>query len=140
MLESITMKKAIFFLSIILIANVIGTFYSWYIKWWWFDIASHLLGGFFVAMMFSEYLKDNLPENKRLQNIVILTGTTVFIGVIWEFSEYIANQTLIDFFYRQFHIRAYFMGDLDDTVKDLRNDALGGLISSVLSLKIKKLR
>ncbi len=132
------MKKAIIFLSIILTANIVSLFYSWYIKWWWFDISSHLLGGFFVAMLFREYLKDHLLKNKALQNTLILVGATVFIGVMWEFSEYIANQTLIDLVYRKFQIHAYFMGDLDDTVKDLVNDTLGGLTSSLIFLKSLK--
>ena len=104
-------------------------------KWWWFDVISHLMGGFFVAMLFRYYLEDHFLENKPIQNLLVLVGATIFIGVVWEFVEYIANQTLIEPFYRWFGIRAYFMGDLNDTIKDLLNDTMGGLASSLIFLK-----
>lgn len=88
-----------------------------------------------MAMLFRYYLEDHFRDNKPIQNLLILVGATVFIGVVWEFVEYIANQTLIEPFYRWFQIRAYFMGDLNDTVKDLLNDTMGGLISSLIFLK-----
>ncbi len=87
-----------------------------------------------MAMLFSDYLKDNFKENKPLQTMLIIVGTTIFIGVVWEFSEYIENQTLIEPFWRWFHVHAYFMGDLQDTIKDLMNDILGALTYSVLHL------
>lgn len=73
------------------------------------------------------YLKDHFLPNSLIKNTLILAGATVFIGVIWEFAEYIANQTLIEPFYNWFGIRAYFMGDLNDTIGDLTLDTLGGL-------------
>ena len=50
-----------------------------------------------------------------------------FIGVVWEFAEYLASQTLIEPIYNSFSIRAYFIGDLDDTINDLLMDILGAL-------------
>ena len=128
------MKKTIFLLSLLLAINIISIFYSLYIKWWWFDIVCHLSGGFLVAMLFSQYLKEHLIQGNKIQTVLIIVGTTVFIGVIWEFMEYIANRTLIDFFYQKFSIRTYFMGDLNDTVKDLLDDTLGALGFSTLHL------
>ncbi len=86
-----------------------------------------------MAMFMAEYLKDRLITKNQstndtsalVKNTLIIVGATVFIGVVWEFSEYIANQTLIEPFYRWFGIRAYFMGDLQDTVNDLLMDILG---------------
>lgn len=81
-----------------------------------------------MAMFMTGYLVDHLRPKEYLRNIIIITGATVFVGVLWEFSEYIANQTLIDPIYRWFEIKAYFMGDLQDTVKDLLMDTLGALV------------
>ncbi|MDP3696752.1 MAG: hypothetical protein Q8R55_01845 [Candidatus Taylorbacteria bacterium] len=137
------MKKPIFLLSIILIANITSLYYDWYIQWWWFDVLSHFAGGFFIAMLMAEYLADRLIiKNQSTQNslsarpstndisalvknIIIVVGATVFIGVVWEFAEFIANQTLIEPVYRWFGVRGYFMGDLQDTVNDLLMDITG---------------
>ena len=72
------------------------------------------------------YLKKQMLEKDFIKNMLVVIGATTLIGVVWEFSEYIANQTLIDPFYRWFGITAYFMGDLEDTVFDLALDILGG--------------
>jgi uncharacterized membrane protein YjdF len=119
-------KKAILFLTILLLSNIPSLYYGIYLDHAWFDTAQHFLGGFFVAMLMAGYLKDHLTEDK-LKNALIVVGATIFIGVIWEFSEYIANQTLVEPFYRWFGIRAYFMGDLQDTIMDLLMDTLGGM-------------
>lgn len=132
------MKKPIIFLTLLLLSNVPSLYYGFYLEFAWFDIAQHLLGGFLISMLFSEYLKDNFRDNKPIQNILILVGSTIFIGVIWEFAEYMANQILIDPFYRWFHIRAYFMGDLNDTVKDLADDIIGAFTFSIIFLRPRK--
>ena len=129
-----TMRRAFFFLVLIFIINIPGLYYGWYLKWEWFDATLHFLGGFFVAMFMAEYLKDRLVPTGKVKNTLIVIGATVFIGVVWEFSEYIANQTLIEPFYRWLEIRAYFMGDLPDTVNDLLMDILGANSFSFLHL------
>jgi len=78
-----------------------------------------------MAMFMAAYLKKYILEKEFLKNMLIVVGATTFVGVVWEFSEYIANQTLIDPLYRWFKIKAYFMGDLEDTVSDLTLDILG---------------
>jgi len=80
-----------------------------------------------VAMFMAAYLKDRLVPKTDTKNILIVVGATLFIGVIWEFAEFIANQVLIEPFYRWFGIRTYFMGDLKDTINDLLMDMLGAL-------------
>lgn len=132
------MKKSITLLTILLLTNIPSLYYGLYLKLAWFDVVQHLLGGFLIAMLFSNYLKNNLLKNTPIQNTLILVGSTIFIGVIWEFSEFIANRILIDPIYRWFHIHAYFMGDLNDTVKDLADDIIGGLTFSLIFLRSGK--
>lgn len=92
-----------------------------------------------MAMFMANYLKDHLIPSNNIKNALIVVGATVFIGVVWEFAEYIANQKLIEPTYRWFGIRAYFMGDLQDTVNDLLMDILGALVLTTLSvLKTRK--
>lgn len=90
-------------------------------------------------MLMYYYLKDHLKERVFLKNTVIIVGAAVFIGVVWEFAEYIANQTLTEPVYRWFGIRTYFMGDLDDTIADLMLDTLGAL-TLVISSNIRTKR
>ena len=80
-----------------------------------------------MAMLLSVYLRGHFVAGEKIKNTLILVGATIFIGVVWEFCEYIANQTLIDFVYQKFGIRAYFMGNLEDTIYDLFLDILGAI-------------
>lgn len=121
------MKLAFFCLVILLLSNIPSIYYGWYLDHLWFDSTQHFLGGFFVALFFGYYLKDHLLPNKKLNNALIIIGATIFIGVVWEFAEYIANQTLVIPTKQYLGINAYFMGDLKDTVADLLLDILGAL-------------
>ncbi len=78
-----------------------------------------------MAMFFSDYLKENLQGNTKIKNILIVVGVTTLIGVLWEFTEYLASMTLIHPIYTHFHVRAYFIGDLEDTLNDLLMDISG---------------
>ena len=122
------MKKVIFLLIAMLVINMVGMYYQWYLNYSWFDLFLHFSCGFLVAILFSIYLKDHLINGSKIKNVLIILGATSFIGVTWEFAEYIANQTLIEPVYKYFQIRAYFMGDLNDTLNDLLMDILGATL------------
>lgn len=131
--NSINMKRVIFFLILILVINLVGMYYQWYLTYSWFSQILHFSSGFFIAALFSIYLRDYLIDGSKIKNALIILGAVSFIGVTWEFAEYIANQTLIDPIYRYFQIHVYFMGDLNDTINDLLMDILGaGLFSFIL--------
>ena len=89
-----------------------------------------------MAMFMADYLKDRLVSGQWIKNMLIVIGATIFIGVVWEFAEFIANQTLVEPFYKWFGIKAYFMGDLTDTINDLLMDILGAITLTIL-VKIK---
>ncbi|MEK7603907.1 MAG: hypothetical protein AAB461_02180 [Patescibacteria group bacterium] len=119
------MRKAIFFLTIIFLTNIAGMYFGFY-DYWWFDVILHFLGGFFMAMLMVRYLAD-IKTQSKLKNYLIIVGAVILIGVIWEFAEYLANQTLTEPLYNNFGIRTYFIGDLNDTLNDLLMDILGAL-------------
>ena len=119
------MKKAFLSLVIIFLVNAVGLYYRWYLDYSWFDQILHFLGGFFVAMLFSVYLKDYLLNGSKLKNALIILGVVSFVGIMWEFAEYTASQTLIEPIYRNFGVKTYFIGDLNDTIDDLLKDVLG---------------
>lgn len=128
------MRQAFFFLVAIFIVNAVGLYYGWYLDHLWFDVALHFLGGFFIAMFFTAYLKEYVSDTAKLKSTLVIVGAAMFIGVTWEFVEYIANQTLVEPFYKYFGVRAYFMGDLSDTVNDLTMDMLGAGLFTWLHL------
>lgn len=117
------MKIAIIFLIIILLTNFVGMYYGFY-NFWWFDTSLHFIGGFFIAMLFGAYFVNTKFSSKKDRWLAIV-GAATFIGVIWEFVEYAASQMLVEPLYNHFDIRAYFIGDLDDTMKDLLMDVVG---------------
>lgn len=129
------MRKTIFFLTIIFFSNLIGIYFGMYTTWW-FDMLHHFLGGFFVAMLMVHYLADAKPSSV-IKKCLIILGATSFIGVVWEFAEYLAAQTLIELLYTNFGFHAYFIGDLDDTINDLLMDILGALTFLLLTDKHK---
>lgn len=126
------MRSAFVFLTIIFIANLVGMYFGAY-NYWWFDMTLHFLGGFFMGMFMWQYLKDSLPKNK-LKTILVVVGAVSFIGIIWEFTEYLASQTLIEPLYNRFGFRTYFIGDLDDTINDLLMDVLGSFAISLIAI------
>ena len=133
------MRFAIICLIIIFGVNFFGFQYDLY-DFWWFDTLLHYLGGFFVALLFFHYLKKHFLPNSKLQNILILVGAVMFIGVVWEFFEYILNQTAREAFHNAFKVRLNFMGDMNDTMIDLLMDMLGGFTVALVSLFLKKRR
>lgn len=133
------MKKAFLFLVIIFFVNVLGLYRGWGLNYSWFDQVLHFSGGFFVAMLFSIYLKNHLPSDAKLKNALVLISVVAFIGVIWEFAEYLAGQILIEPIYKNFDIKTYFIGDIDDTINDLLMDILGAILF-VFSSRTKLIR
>lgn len=126
---NIQMRKSIIFLALIFASNIAGMYFNMY-RTWWFDMAHHFLGGFFVAMLMVHYLEAGElgVRNQGLEIIkkyLIILGAVSFIGIVWEFAEYLAAQTLIEPLYDNFGFKAYFIGDLDDTINDLLMDILG---------------
>ena len=127
-------KLSIVCLALVFLSCVPSLYYDLYLKYPWFDVVQHLSGAFFVAMFMTVYLEENIRGGSRMKNLIVITGATILMGVLWEFSEYIANQTLIDYFYEKFRLRVYFMGDLNDTVKDLVMDVSGAVLFYCLHL------
>lgn len=77
-----------------------------------------------MAMLMARYLAD-VRSPTKLKNYLIIVGAVSFIGVVWEFAEYLAAQTLIEPLYNNFGFRVYFIGDLGDTINDLLMDVVG---------------
>src|SRR3989344_2843824 len=108
------MKRAIFFLTLVLLINFIAGMYYDFYEYWWFDVILHFLGGFFVAMLMVHYLKITELritnyELTAIKGYLIIVGAVSFIGVVWEFAEYLASLTLIESFYNNFGVKTSFI-------------------------------
>ena len=119
------MRTAFIALVTVFTVDAVGLYFGWYLDYFWFDMTLHFLGGLFIAMLMADYLKEYVSTGSKLKNALIVLGVTAFVGVVWEFAEYVANQTLTEPVYKYFKVRVYFIGDLDDTINDLAMDILG---------------
>jgi len=125
------MRLAILFLILVFLVDLLG-FYIGSYRFYFYDIVLHFFGGFFVAMFFYGYLKEYMT-GRKIKKLLIIVGATVFIGVFWEFSEYLATVFLGDYLYNNYGITCC-MGDLNDTVNDLAMDILGAIIYTTITL------
>ena len=124
------MRLAILFLILVFLTDMLGFYIDSY-RIPIYDTVLHFSGGFFVAMFFYHYLREYMGKKEpKIKKWLIITGATVFIGVIWEFSEYIATVLLSDYLYN--HGIICCMGNLNDTVNDLAMDILGAIAFVIL--------
>ena len=121
------MKKTFIILVIIFLINIPLTYYRISDDHYWTDQLMHFSGGFFTAMFFYYYLAGHLRAGTWFKNMVILVGTAALIGALWEFAEYLADQTIRDVIWRNFAYQVRFGGDLKDTLSDLFFDVFGAV-------------
>ncbi len=138
------MRLAILFLILIFLLNIffMVSNIEYAFKTLNVDPLLHFSGGIFIAMFFTAYLKNmsiGNPGSPKLKRILILISVTVFIGVVWEFSEYLATGFLGNYLYQKYRIICC-MGGLDDTISDLLMDTLGAatfVLATLIPLKSK---
>lgn len=95
----------------------------------WFDIALHFLGGLGVYLIIQPYFSKSLIPVSHLPQAIFLIGTTILVGVLWEFAEYFGTQLL-----RYQGSNLQLSGDLPDTITDLVLDLLGGMVGATSHL------
>ena len=128
------MRLAILFLILVFLIDMLGLYIGSY-RLSFYDVALHFSGGFFVAMFFTHYFKNLNPGNPgtpKLKKMFIIISAVIFVGVIWEISEYIATELFSNYLYEKYRI-VCCIGNLDDTISDLGIDILGAIIFSLLA-------
>lgn len=127
------LKISLFLLSTILIVHVVGSLLAWYDVIWWLDIVMHFAGGAWVALtslyFYISIWKIFPPQTKFLPVLVVTLASVALIGVLWEFYEY-----LMDVYKFKLHPLNFAPNPqaLPDTLVDLVNDLLGGLLVVIL--------
>jgi hypothetical protein len=123
------MNKKIIFISavLILVETVIhfyGVFFFGYINFWWLDILTHFIGGFWLSLTaiwffwFSGYL--NLKKSPTFLK-VLLSGifAILVVAFLWESFELAVG------------INYFPEGYMVDTMFDVVMGTLGGILSSI---------
>ena len=120
-------KTALFSLILLYVLSWTGSFLGLFDSITWIDIPFHFLGGFLIGLFAIDMFKDALVGSPGiLRDAVILVGIALLVGFLWEMYEYI-----LDIFFRDFFLSRGIkccIGDLFDTLKDLFDDSLGGLV------------
>jgi len=125
--EKINMVSPKFILGLlifILVFHIIASINSWYWTYAWLDMPMHFLGGFWVAMVFFNFINPKLQitDYKLLITLILVLGFVILIGVLWEFFEF-----LCDVFISSKGYLEVAQQGIADTISDLFFDLLGGL-------------
>jgi uncharacterized BrkB/YihY/UPF0761 family membrane protein len=91
------MRERIFFAGFLLILciailHIAGTENNLYIKFWWYDVLLHYLGGMWIALatywiaFHSRYISH--PRNTIANIALLVIGMTMLVGLGWEIFEY----------------------------------------------------
>ncbi|MGC9610855.1 MAG: hypothetical protein ABSE68_01385 [Minisyncoccia bacterium] len=120
------------FVSIaIILAHAAGIFLDFYSKYPNFDMIMHFLGGAFIGstLLFIalRYPKLSFITPNKITNVIVTVGLTAFIGVLWEFFEFLL------YLWTHYQIQTY-----TDTLSDLSFDILGGLSIAVIAFFLFK--
>ena len=129
------MKTAILFLILVFLIDMLG-FYIGSYRIPLYDVILHFFGGFFVAMFFSHYFKNLIPGNPgspKLKKAFIIVSAAIFVGAMWEITEYITSEIFGNYLYENYRI-VCCIGNLNDTISDLALD-ITGAITFVLAFR-----
>ena len=117
-------------------AFVAEWFYLYDIRY--FDKLLHLSGGIISAWFFSVFFRKELGISSKFRAIIIILSATGFVGILWEFAEYISGAYVSQIAPIVAHYM--FIGDLVDTLGDILTDLTGGLgfsLSLIFRLKCR---
>lgn len=101
---------------------------GWWGGTWYIEIGNtyfHFIGGLGIALLVASYYATQFGKLSQLLRFFCVLGMTIGVGVLWEFHEYVLGQIL----------PVSLQGDLDDTMKDLLMDTLGGVVGALYSFR-----
>lgn len=117
-------RKFVVWLAILIIViHIFFLFFNLYDSIPWLDILMHFLGGMWAGFFSYLILINGINFNfSGIKFLIILVSASAFIGVLWEFLEFIMTRlTSIP-----------MQGTLQDTMGDLLMDIIGGIVSWIL--------
>lgn len=126
-------------LLVLFILDAYFLFSRLYLSHKWIDTPLHYFGGFFITMFLVDYLELS-NHQRRLKQIFILTSAAIFVGVFWEFFEYIMSRLFDGYAAAFLGNGVSLIGNLDDTILDLAMDFLGALTYTIFAFKFTSSR
>lgn len=124
----------------VLAAGYVASFLSmdWY--YYWGNTVFHFIGGCLAATLVLSYYFSEFNKLSQPFRFFALLGCALIIGVFWEFHEYILSTLHASWpsFAALFPKKLTFIGDLDDTIKDLLMDSLGGVTVALYYFVFKR--
>lgn len=118
-------------LAVLMALHSVGSYFSWYWVYPWFEYVIHTLGGLWAAsvlLWLASYLGQicSMKEYKT-KSLLIALISALFIGVVWELLENFAQLSAVSSGVYGF-----------DTATDLLSDAIGGVLAYLYFTTIKK--
>jgi len=110
----------------------VGEYYEFYYRIPHFDKVLHFAGGIIATWFVLALMQNEVTRMKWWKQALIFISVTVFIGVVWEWAEYLGNMTKTSapWFYHYFS-----GGNLADTLSDLIADTAGAIVATIWALK-----
>jgi hypothetical protein len=108
--------------------NLLATYWHLFFLIWWLDIPLHILGGMWVALSaFVIYYRSHYAGHKNHSALFVVSFaicTALSVGLLWELYEFVVD-------------RAMATNDIQlaDSLKDLFDDFLGGIVAAVIFLR-----
>ena len=115
------------FITIAIVATLHFSALQFYLYWrfWWFDILTHFLGGFWIALsflwLFFQFGLVNIIKNDKNYNLLVAFLASLFVGVLWEAFEYYLGIT-------NTNASNYII----DTATDISFDLVGGFAAYII--------
>jgi hypothetical protein len=106
--------------------DALGNFQHFYGRWWWYDRLTHGVGGMAVTAFFT----DVFLARQRIGQLQVTRGAALwlgfllgqFVGSMYEVSEWIGDELFA----------THRVQGLFDAPRDLLNNAVGGVVATVL--------
>lgn len=99
-------------------------------KIWWYDTMLHFLGGVWAGILFIYLFSERWHffdgKKNSLYTLLTILGFVALLGVAWELYEFMFDMTL-----GSKYILPLTQPSLADTMKDLANDLLGGMVTAI---------
>ena len=118
-------------LAILIALHLVGSYYSLYWKFDWYDSVVHIISGLWAALLIlwlcSVLGQINSLKEYKTKALLIAFISAVLIGIIWE---------LVENYYQVTYTSAgsYYL----DTAMDLLNDGLGGIMAYLYFIRRRK--
>ena len=114
-------KRLIYLIFLILIANFLGNTFYWHVSIWYYDMIMHFLGGFWVGLVSFYFFTFQGISSKLILRILSLV---LIIGIGWELFEILVNDAFASNSFNSL-----------DTLSDIFFDLAGGSLSILYFLK-----